>query len=91
MLYCHCLSTVLRILHQKDTRKSERIEVNGTHQSLVYADDVNILDENINTIKENPKALLEASKRVGLEVNIEKNKYMVVSCHQSMTKSQFTD
>jgi hypothetical protein len=45
----------------------EGLKLNGTHQLLAYADDVNI------------KALLDASKEVVLEVNPEKTKYMLVS------------
>jgi hypothetical protein len=41
---------------------------------LAYADDANIVEENIDTIQRNTKALLNASKEVGLEVNPEKTK-----------------
>jgi hypothetical protein len=48
------------------------LKLNGTHQLLVYADDVHLLDDSINTIKENSETLLEASKNIGLEINAEK-------------------
>jgi len=53
------------------------LELNGTHQIPVYADDVNMLRENINIIKKNIQILLEGSRDAGIELNIEKTKYML--------------
>jgi hypothetical protein len=51
----------------KVRENKERLEVSGTRQLLVYADDINLLGEkNINIIKRNAKALLCASEKFGL-------------------------
>jgi len=57
--------------------------LNGTHQLLPYADDVNILGGSVHIVKENVEALVAATKETGLEVNTDKSKYMVMSRHRN--------
>jgi len=59
------------------------LKQNSTHQLLAYADDVNILGGSIYTRKENAEALVDASREIGLEVNADKTKYMVMSRDQN--------
>ena len=40
------------------------LKLNGTHQLLVYADDVNILGGSVHTVMENAEALIVASKEI---------------------------
>jgi hypothetical protein len=61
------------------------LKLNGT---LAYADDVNSLGDNKNTIKRYTETLLDASKEVGLEINVEKTKYMLLSCYRNAGQNQ---
>jgi hypothetical protein len=42
-----------------------------------------LLDDNIDTIKENTETLSGSSKDVGLEINAGKAKYVIMSRHQN--------
>ena len=64
------------------------MELNGKHQLLVYADDVNMLGENLQTVRENVEIFIKASKDIGLEVNSEMTKYMITFRHQNVIQNQ---
>jgi len=56
------------------------LKINDTHQLLAYADDVNILGGSVDTVKKNAEA---ATMEIGLEVNVHKTMYMIVSRDQN--------
>ena len=53
------------------------------HELLVYADDVNVLEENLQTVRKNTEIFIKASKDIGLEINFENTK---IYDHISTTK-----
>ena len=55
---------------------------------IVYADDVNMLGENLQTVRESKETLIQASKEIGLEVNSEKTICMITSGHQNIVQNQ---
>jgi len=59
------------------------LKINGTHQLLAHADDVNIVGGSIHALKENAEALVAATREIGLEVYADKTKYMVMSRDQN--------
>jgi hypothetical protein len=62
--------------------------LNGTHQFQACSDDVNILGDNIDTVDKNLENLIDTSKEVGLETNVEKIKYMLLSRHQNIRENR---
>jgi predicted protein tyrosine phosphatase len=59
------------------------LKLNATHQLLVYADYINIMGRSVNTVKKNTEALVVASRVIGLEINADKTKYIVMSQDQN--------
>jgi hypothetical protein len=49
---------------------------------------VNLLGDNIHTIGKNAETLIDASKEVSLEINVEKTKYMLLSRHQNVGQNR---
>jgi len=64
------------------------LKLNGTHQLLAYADDVNVLRGSIHTLKENAEALVAATREIGLEVSADKTKYMIMSRYHNAERIQ---
>jgi hypothetical protein len=65
----------------------DSLKLNGTHQLLVNADNVNIMGRTVNTVKEKAEVLIVASKEIGLEVNVDKTKCMFMSRDQNAGRS----
>ena len=71
---------------RKAQARQERLILNGTHQFLVCADDVNILGGSIHTAKKSTKGLVVTSKEFGVEVNVENTKYIPFSHEENAGK-----
>jgi hypothetical protein len=59
------------------------LKLNGTHQLQAYVDDVNLLGDYTDNVHIITDTLIDASKAVGLEMNVEKIKYVFLSRHQN--------
>jgi hypothetical protein len=68
--------------------KQEGLKLNGVHQVLVYADDINISVRSIRTTNEYTNALRFDNKKTWLEVNADKSKHMDLSRVQNARRRQ---
>jgi hypothetical protein len=59
------------------------LTLNGTQQLPAYVDHVNLLGNNTDT-----ESIIDAGKEVGLEVNEEKTKYILLSRHQNKAQNR---
>ena len=73
MLFNCALEYAIRRVHVNH----EGLKLNGIHQLLVYAYDVNILGGSVQTVKENGEVLVVVSMETGQEVNADKSKYSI--------------
>jgi sorting nexin-29 len=64
------------------------LKLNGAHQLLAYADDVNLLGDKIDAVKKNTGTVIDAGKEVGLEINAEKTKYVLLSRQQNVGQNR---
>jgi hypothetical protein len=60
-----------------------QLKLNWTHQLLACADDMNLLGDNIDTVKKHIETLIDTSKEAGEEINVEKTKYMLLFNHET--------
>ncbi|PSN46866.1 hypothetical protein C0J52_13676 [Blattella germanica] len=80
LLFNFVLEHVIKSLEDK-----EGVQLNGNHKLLVYADDIVLLGGSEEILNDNMHILRSNTKKLGLEVNVNKTKYMVtrrnVSCN----------
>jgi hypothetical protein len=78
------LNFVLGYAIRKVQETQVGMKLNGTHQLLLYTEDVNLLGDNIDAIEKSTETIIDASKEVHLEINVEKTKpIMLLSRHQN--------
>ena len=63
------------------------MKLNDIFLLLIYADDVNILGGIVGAIKEKAETSVVDSKKIGIEVNADKTKNMVMSRDQNAERS----
>jgi len=63
------------------------LKLNGTHQLLVYADDVDTWGESVHTVKKNTENIVVDGKDIGLEVDAGKTKHLARSRDQNAGRS----
>jgi hypothetical protein len=74
---------IFNIALEKVIRESH-IEENGVRLGgckigvLAYADDIELLAENKENLREQAGKLLDTAKRIGLEINAEKTEYLIM-------------
>jgi hypothetical protein len=83
LLFNFALEYAVRRVHVNH----DGLKVKGTHQLLVYDDDVDLLGGSVRNIEKNTASLVVASKGSALEVKADKTKYVVMYGDQNARRS----
>jgi hypothetical protein len=75
-----------RICLYEGPENQKGLKSTATHDLLVYAADVNLLEDNKSTTRNNTKLLIDTNNEAALAVNAEKTKYMLLSHHKNAGK-----
>jgi hypothetical protein len=59
------------------------LKLNWTHQLLTYVDNMILLEDSVDTMKKDGETFIGANRGVGLEINMEKTEYKLLSHHQN--------
>ena len=90
-MYQHLYFSSLFLIPEYAIRRVQEhkigLELNGKYQLLPNAHDVNMLGENLQTIRENTEIFIKASKDIGLQVHLGKITYMITSRHQNLQEN----
>jgi hypothetical protein len=79
-----CLTSfLLKVCKTRVQENQVGLKLNRTHQLMFYAVDVNLMGENIDTIRNNTETLIDTNYNAGLEENAEKAKYVLLSHQQN--------
>jgi hypothetical protein len=70
------------------SKKAGGTEIKWAPSASVHLEDVNLIGNNIHTIKKNTDTLSGSGMEVGLVVNTEKTKCMLLPCHQNEGQNQ---
>jgi hypothetical protein len=74
---------VLEYAIRKVQENQEGLKWKETHQLLAYANDVNLLGDNIDIVKKNTGTSIHRGNEIGLDVNTEKTQCILMSLHQN--------
>jgi len=77
----------LEVVVEKILSKVEGIKISDNQQLAIvaYADDLLITTENEESLKQSTKELIRERKEIGLNINKEKTKYLILSRKQQTT------
>jgi hypothetical protein len=82
------LSIALKYAIREVQKNQVGVKLNETHQLLAYAGIANLLRDNIYTIKKSTETVIDASKEFGIQIIVEKTKYMLLTRHQNVGRNR---